>query len=71
MLRSRPGPLPYHMEKIPSCRQSPNDVACWVPQIAVAAKSSLMAGWKWMLESGRNRFADHSSLSMLCIGEPR
>ena len=53
MLRSRPGPLPYHMEKMPSCRQSPNAVACCVPQMAVAARSSLMAGWKWMAGPGQ------------------
>ena len=71
MLRSSPGPLPYQKEKTPSWRQSPNSVACWLPQIAVAARSSLTAGWKWMREPARKRLADHSSLSMLCIGEPR
>src|SRR5262249_9062026 len=45
-VRSTPGPLPYHMAKTPSCLASPNSWTCWVPQTAVAARSSLTPGWK-------------------------
>ncbi len=43
-LRSTPGPLPYQIEKTPSYLPPGNRFACCVPQIAVAARSSLTPG---------------------------
>ncbi|MEZ5856632.1 MAG: hypothetical protein R3D67_18490 [Hyphomicrobiaceae bacterium] len=42
--RSSPGPLPYHMAATPSYLGPGYMLACWLPQHAVAARSSLMAG---------------------------
>ena len=44
-VRSTPGPLPYHMPNTPSYLPSPRSSACCVPQIAVAARSSLRPVW--------------------------
>ena len=43
--RSTPGPLPYHSPKTPSYLPSPRSSACWLPQSAVAARSSFRPGW--------------------------
>ena len=43
--RSTPGPLPYHRQNTPSYAPSPSSSACWVPQHAAAAMSSLTPGW--------------------------
>ena len=51
MLRSAPGPLPYHMEKTPSYLAPLNRLTCWMPHTAVAASSSLMPGWNWIVRS--------------------
>ena len=45
----RTGPLPYHRANTPSTSASANRLTCCVPQTAVAASSSLMPGWKWIL----------------------
>ena len=42
--RSTPGPLPYQRPKTPWTRPSPRSSACWVPQSAVAARSSFSPG---------------------------
>ncbi len=42
--RSTPGPLPYQMENTPSKRPSPPISAIWLPQTAVAARSSFTPG---------------------------
>ena len=41
--RSTPGPLPYQMPNTPSWAALAVESACWVPQSAVAARSSLTA----------------------------
>ncbi|HBT42716.1 MAG TPA: hypothetical protein DIW51_02120 [Rhodospirillaceae bacterium] len=43
--RSTPGPLPYHMPNTPSYLARSNRLICWLPQMAVAARSSFTAGW--------------------------
>jgi hypothetical protein len=55
-LRSTPGPLPYQMPKTPSYCWLPYSATCWVPQTAVAARSSFSAGRTTTLASAR-RFA--------------
>ena len=44
--RSTPGPLPYHMANTPSYLAPGNRFSCWLPHMAVAARSSLTPGWK-------------------------
>ncbi len=43
--RSTPGPLPYQMPTTPSWRAPGDRCACWLPQTAVAARSSFTPGW--------------------------
>src|SRR5438094_8001157 len=43
--RSTPGPLPYHMANTPSYLASEYTFTCCVPQIEVAARSSLAPRW--------------------------
>ena len=69
--RSTPGPLPYHMENTPSYFASGNRFSCCVPQIAVAARSSLTPGWNLMWCVSRCFFARHSDWSRPPSGEPR
>ena len=38
------GPLPYQIENTPSTSRWASVSTCWVPRMAVAARSSLMAG---------------------------
>ncbi len=59
--RSTPGPLPYHMAKTPSYFAPGNMLTCCEPQTAVAPRSSLTPGWKWMLLFSRNLRALHSA----------
>src|SRR4030095_3419343 len=69
--RSTPGPLPYQIENTPSTLAPGNRPTCWVPHTAVAARSSLMPGWKWMVLSLRYFLAVHSAWSYMPSGEPR
>jgi hypothetical protein len=70
-LRSTPGPLPYHIEKMPSNFGCGNRCSCCVPQIAVAAMSSLRPGWKVMSCCLRKGAALCRAKSSPPSGEPR
>jgi hypothetical protein len=52
-VRSTPGPLPYQRPKTPSNFPSPRSSACWLPQSAVAARSSFSPGWNTISEASR------------------
>src|SRR6266852_3727315 len=69
--RSTPGPLPYQMENTPSYFASGYRLTCCVPQIEVAARSSLTPGWNLTWCWSRNFFAFHSAWSNPPTGEPR
>src|SRR5207302_1701652 len=70
-LRSTPGPLPYQIANTPSCLAPGNRRICCVPQTAVAASSSLIAGWNLIWLRSRKRRAPHSAWSKPPKGEPR
>ncbi len=69
--RSTPGPLPYHMPKTPSYLAPGNMPTCWVPQMALAARSSLTPGWNFTWCCSRCFCARHSAWSRPPKGEPR
>src|SRR5437763_11697995 len=69
--RSTPGPLPYHMANTPSYLAPSNRLVCWVPQTAVAARSSFIPGWKCTLCASRCFLAFHAVWSTWVTGEPR
>ena len=54
--RSTPGPLPYHIANTPSYFAPLNRLTCWLPQTAVAARSSLTPGSKWTWFSRSSSF---------------
>ena len=69
--RSTPGPLPYHRPNTPSYLPSPRSSACWVPQCAVAARSSFSPDWKVTLFSVRCFSARCICISTAPNGDPR
>src|SRR5450830_433861 len=69
--RSTPGPLPYHMPNTPSYLASSNRLVCWVPQTAVAARSSFRPGWNLTWCSSRYFLAFTAVMSTEVTGEPR
>src|SRR5450755_1647214 len=69
--RSTPGPLPYHIENTPSYLAPGYMLTCWLPQIAVAARSSLRPGRNWICAFDRNFSALHSDRSSAPSGDPR
>ena len=69
--RSTPGPLPYQSAKTPSYLPSPCNSACWVPQTAVAARSSFRPGWKTILAAISALPARINCWSSPPSGEPR
>src|SRR6267378_2552360 len=69
--RSTPGPLPYHIANTPSYFASGYRFTCCVPQIEVAARSSLTPGWNLTWCSSRNFVAFQSAWSNPPSGEPR
>jgi hypothetical protein len=55
--RSTPGPLPYHIETRRRTSRPGKRLTCCVPQMAVAARSSLTPGWNLMWWASRCFFA--------------
>ena len=70
-VRSTPGPLPYHSAKTPSYFPSPRSSACWLPQMAVAARSSFRPGWNRMFAGSSSFFDRIICRSTPPSGEPR
>src|SRR5207253_3683655 len=64
-------PLPYQMPNTPSTLAPGNMPTCWLPQTAVAARSSLRPGANSMSCCLRKVFARHSAWSYMPSGEPR
>lgn len=63
MVRSTPGPLPYHMPNTPSNLADGYRLTCCEPQTDVAARSSLSPAWKTMLWPDRCFLAFHKAWS--------